>query len=74
MLLLASARPIARVTLPWKKSTIMLAMDASLSMRVPDVKPTRMVAAQDAAKTFLAELPRNIEVGLVTFAGSALVA
>lgn len=74
VLLLASARPVARVTLPWKKSTIMLAMDTSLSMRVPDVKPTRMIAAQDAAKTFLGELPADIEVGLVTFAGSALVA
>lgn len=74
VLLLASARPMARIALPWKKSTVMLAMDTSLSMRVPDVKPTRMVAAQEAAKTFLGELPAAIEVGLVTFAGSALVA
>ena len=52
----------------------MLAMDVSLSMRVNDVKPTRMVAAQEAARTFLRELPKNIEVGIVTFAGSAQVA
>ena len=52
----------------------MLAMDTSLSMRVADVKPTRMAAAQDAARTFLRDLPRNIDVGLVTFAGSAQVA
>ena len=74
VLMLAVARPIARVTLPWSRSTIMLAMDVSLSMRVPDVKPTRMVAAQEAAKTFLQELPRNIDVGMVTFAGTATVA
>ena len=68
------ARPTARVTLPWSSATIMLAIDVSLSMRVQDVKPTRMVAAQEAARTFLRELPANIQVGLVTFAGSAQVA
>ena len=73
-LLLAAARPMARVPLPWARSTIILAMDVSLSMRVSDVKPTRMVAAQEAAKLFLRDLPRNIEVGLVTFAGSSQVA
>jgi Ca-activated chloride channel homolog len=43
-------------------------------MRVADVQPTRMVAAQEAAKAFLSEVPPHIEVGLVTFAGSAQVA
>ena len=74
VLLLALARPTARLTLPWARTTILLAMDVSLSMRVQDVKPTRMVAAQDAAKTFLQALPPHIEVGLVTFAGSVQVA
>ncbi|MCU0774730.1 MAG: VWA domain-containing protein [Ideonella sp.] len=74
LLTLALARPTAPVTLPWSKSTILLAMDISRSMRVDDVKPNRMVAAQDAAKAFLAEVPANIEVGLVTFAGTAQVA
>lgn len=73
-LLLAAARPMARVPLPWARTTIILAMDISLSMRVSDVKPTRMVAAQEAAKLFLQDLPRRIEVGLVTFAGSSQVA
>lgn len=72
-LLFAAARPVARVPLPWARSTIMLAMDVSLSMRVTDVKPTRLAAAQDAAKLFLHQLPRDIEVGLVAFAGSAHV-
>ena len=74
VLLLGLARPTARLTLPWARTTILLAMDVSLSMRVQDVKPTRMVAAQDAAKTFLQALPPHIEVGLVTFAGSVQVA
>ena len=72
-LFLAAARPMASLTLPWARSTILLAMDVSLSMRVADVKPTRLAAAQEAAKTFLQELPKTIEVGLVTFAGSAQV-
>ena len=74
LLLLALARPTAPVALPWAKSTILLAIDISRSMRVDDVKPTRMVAAQEAAKAFLAEVPANIDVGLVTFAGTAQVA
>ncbi len=72
-LLLASARPVTRITLPWSRSTVMLAMDVSLSMRVTDVLPTRMAAAQEAAKSFLLELPKGIEVGLVTFAASSQV-
>lgn len=74
VLLFSLARPTARLTLPWSRSTIMLAIDVSLSMRIPDVKPTRMAAAQEAARTFLRELPANIHVGIVTFAGSAQVA
>ena len=74
LLLFAAARPSASLTLPWARTTIMLAMDVSLSMRVSDVKPTRLAAAQEAAKLFLRDLPKNIDVGLVTFAGSAQVA
>ena len=72
-LLFAAAGPVARVPLPWARSTIMLAMDVSLSMRVTDVKPTRLAAAQESAKLFLLSLPKDIEVGLVAFAGSTQV-
>ncbi len=74
VLLIAAARPVAQVPLPWARKTIMLAMDVSLSMRVTDVKPTRLAAAQDAVKLFLRDLPGEIEVGLVTFAASSQVA
>jgi Ca-activated chloride channel family protein len=70
----AAARPVARVPLPWARTTIILAMDVSLSMRVTDVQPNRLSAAQDAAKLFLRDLPKDVEVGLVTFAGSTQVA
>lgn len=72
-LLFAAARPVARVPLPWARSTILLALDVSLSMRVSDVKPTRLAAAQESAKLFLQQLPRDIEVGLIAFAGSTEV-
>jgi len=72
-MLVASSRPFAVVTLPSDQQTIMLAMDVSGSMRATDVKPNRLVASQDAAKAFLAELPRNIRVGIVAFAGTAAV-
>jgi Ca-activated chloride channel family protein len=62
------------VTLPSNQQTIILAMDVSGSMRATDVQPSRLVAAQNAAKSFIAELPRNVKVGIVAFAGSAQVA
>ena len=73
-MLLAAARPFAVVRLPMQQETIMLAMDVSGSMRATDVLPSRLVAAQNAAKAFLTDLPRGIKVGIVAFAGSAQVA
>lgn len=74
LLVLALARPTMPLVIPWTQSTIVLALDISRSMRVEDVKPTRMVAAQEAAKVFLGEVPKHVEVALVTFAGTAQVA
>jgi Ca-activated chloride channel family protein len=73
-MLLAAARPVAVVTLPSNQQTIILAMDVSGSMRATDVQPSRLVAAQNAAKAFITELPRHVKVGIVAFAGSAQVA
>jgi len=72
-MLLAAARPLATITLPSRQQTLILAMDVSGSMRATDVKPNRMVAAQEAAKSFIADLPRHVRVGIVAFAGSAQV-
>jgi Ca-activated chloride channel family protein len=72
-MLFAASRPFAVVSLPMTQETIILAMDVSGSMRATDVKPNRLVASQNAAKAFLAELPRNVKVGIVAFAGSAQV-
>ncbi len=73
-MLLASARPFAVISLPSTQETIILAMDVSGSMRATDVLPNRMVAAQNAAKAFLTDLPKGVKVGIVAFAGSATVA
>ncbi len=72
-MLLASARPMATIVLPSQEQTIILAMDVSGSMRAEDVQPNRLVASQNAAKAFLAELPRHVKVGIVAFAGTAQV-
>jgi Ca-activated chloride channel family protein len=73
VLLLAGARPTAKIKLPSQQETIILAMDVSGSMRATDVLPNRIAAAQDAAKAFIAALPRQVRVGVVSFAGTAAV-
>ena len=73
-MLLAAARPMAVVALPSNQQTVILAMDVSGSMRAADVLPNRLVAAQEAAKGFIKDLPRTVKVGIVAFAGSAQVA
>jgi len=73
-MLLAIARPQATVTLPTQHETVILAMDISGSMRATDVEPNRLVAAQNAAKEFIAEQPEHVRIGVVAFAGTATVA
>ena len=69
----AIARPTAVVTLPSEQRKIILAIDVSLSMRASDVEPTRMAAAQAAAKEFVQDQPSDVRIGIVTFAGTALL-
>jgi Ca-activated chloride channel family protein len=74
LLIFAVARPSAVVTLPTHQRTVILAMDTSGSMRATDVEPSRMAAAQAAAKTFVSDQPAGTRIGVVTFAGTAAVA
>jgi Ca-activated chloride channel family protein len=71
--LVAAARPTAVITLPSEQRTIVLAIDVSLSMRATDVEPNRLVAAQEAAKAFIEQQPPDVRVGIVSFAGTALL-
>jgi Ca-activated chloride channel homolog len=73
-MIVAIARPSALVTLPSQYETVMLAMDVSGSMRATDVEPNRLVAAQTAAKAFIADQPDSVKIGIVAFAGTATVA
>jgi len=73
-LIVAIARPSATMTLPSQHETVILAMDVSGSMRASDVEPNRLVAAQVAAKAFIADQPSHVRIGIVAFAGTATVA
>jgi Ca-activated chloride channel homolog len=70
-LILALARPQATVLVPKEQAAVMLVMDVSGSMNATDVTPTRLVAAQRAAGSFLEQLPAKFRVGLVSFASTA---
>ena len=71
VMILALARPATQITLPSQHETVILAMDVSGSMRADDVKPTRLAAAQAAARAFIKDTPKSTRIGLVAFAGSA---
>src|SRR5438270_4255879 len=56
-----------------KDVAVVLLVDVSGSMRATDVKPTRLDAAIAAMRVFVASLPANVQVGLVSFSDTAKV-
>ena len=73
VLAIGAARPQATVPVASSSATIMLALDVSGSMCSTDVKPNRITAAERAASAFIRSQAGGPRIGLVTFAGTAVV-
>jgi Ca-activated chloride channel family protein len=70
-LIVSLAVPSTEVRVPRERATVVMAVDVSLSMKATDIKPDRFRAMQSAAKQFVDVLPGRINLGLVSFAGTA---
>lgn len=73
LLTIAMAGPTNDVRIPRNRAVVMLVIDVSQSMRATDVEPSRLVAAQEAAKQFADQLTPGINLGLIAYAGTATV-
>jgi Ca-activated chloride channel family protein len=72
-LTVAFAKPEADVKVPRERATIVVALDTSASMQATDVSPDRFDAAKASAKAFIDRLPKQFNVGLVSFNAVASV-
>lgn len=73
LLTFSLAGPTAEQKVPRNRATVMLVIDVSLSMESTDVAPTRLKAAQEAARSFAEGLTPGVNLGLISFAGTATV-
>ena len=70
---IAMAGPTHDARIPRNRAVVMLVIDVSQSMRATDVSPNRLAAAQEAAKQFADQLTPGINLGLISYAGTATV-
>jgi Ca-activated chloride channel family protein len=73
LLVVGFAQPTRAVRTPRQRATVMLTLDVSGSMVASDVVPSRLAAAQQAARAFVNALPPGVQLGLVSFATDATV-
>ena len=52
---------------PYARTSVILALDVSGSMCSTDVKPNRLVVAQQASRAFVEDQPDEVRMGLVVF-------
>ena len=71
VLTLAFAQPAMALRTAKERATILLTLDTSGSMSATDVAPSRLEAMKEQATTFVKNLPEGIQIGLVTYSGSA---
>ena len=69
----ALLRPVAVLSVPANRTTILLTLDVSGSMCADDIDPTRLRAAQDAASAFVSGLPDGTQIGIVAFSSLAAI-
>lgn len=70
-LIVAVGRPVAIVSVPTDQTTIMLSIDVSRSMCSTDIKPSRLLAAEAAAISFIQGQKSTTQIGIVAFSGFA---
>jgi Ca-activated chloride channel homolog len=73
LLIVAAARPQRTVAVPIERASIMLATDVSGSMTARDVAPNRLTAAKQAARRFVQQVPKRVNVGVMAFNNIARV-
>jgi Ca-activated chloride channel family protein len=73
-LIVGMARPHAYITVPRHEATVVLAIDISRSMSATDVRPSRLLAAEDAANAFVDRVPHAYSLAIVAFGSHAFVA
>ncbi len=68
---IGAARPNASITVPLSRTSIIVALDVSLSMCSTDVEPNRLDVAQEAARNFVQQRDEGTQIGIVAFGGAA---